>query len=63
MKIDLSEELIKTIYKALKGEKNALQSMLKRVEVGTAAKEMKEVFEQDLSEVNNALQVFEDLNK
>ena len=63
MQIDLSEELIKTVYKALKGEKNALQSMLIRVEVGTAAKEMKEVFEQELAEVNDALQVFEELSK
>lgn len=63
MQINLSEKIIKTVYKALKGEKNALQSMLIRVEVGTAAKEMKEVFEQELAEVNDALQVFEELSK
>ena len=63
MQINLSEEIIKTTYKALKGNKDALQSMLIRVEVGTAAKEMKEVFEQELAEVNDALQVFEKLSK
>lgn len=63
MQINLSEEIIKTVYKALKGNKNALQSMLIRIEVGTAAKEMKEVFEQELAEVNDALQVFEKLSK
>ena len=63
MQINLSEEIIKTAYKALKGNKNALQSMLIRVKVGTAAKEMKEVFEQELAEVNDALQVFEELSK
>ena len=63
MQINLSEEIIKTAYKALKGNKDALQSMLIRVEVGTAAKEMKEVFEQELAEVNDALQVFEKLSE
>ena len=63
MQINLSEEMIKTVYKALKNDKSGLQSMLIRVEVGTAAKEMKEVFEQELAEVNDALQVFEELSK
>ena len=63
MQINLSEEIIKTVHKALKGNKSALQSMLIRVKVGTAAKEMKEVFEQELAEVNDALQVFEKLSK
>ena len=63
MQINLSEEIIKTVYKALKGEKAALQSMLIRVKVGTAAKEKKGIFEQHLTEVNDALQVFEELIK
>ena len=63
MQINLSEETIKTVYKALKSEKNTLQGMLRRIEVGTAAKEKKEIFEQQLVEVDDALQVFEELSK
>ena len=63
MQINLSEETIKTVYKALKSEKNTLQGMLRRIKVGTAAKEKKEIFEQQLVEVDDALQVFEELSK
>ena len=63
MQINLSDGTIKTVYKALKSEKNTLQSMLRRIEVGTAAKEKKEIFEQQLVEVDDALQVFEELSK
>ena len=59
-KVDLSDETIKTIYKALKSEKNTLQGMLRRIEVGTASKENKEIFEQQLAEVEDALQIFEE---
>lgn len=63
MQINLSEETIKTVYKALKSEKNTLHGMLRRIEVGTAAKEKKEIFEQQLEEVEYALQVFDELSK
>lgn len=63
MQINLSEETIKTVYKALKSEKNTLQGMLRRIEAGTAAKEKKEIFEQQLEEVEDALQVFEELSR
>ena len=63
MQINLSEGTIKTVYKALKSEKNTLQGMLRRIEVGTAAKEKKEIFEKQLVEVEDALQVFEELSK
>ena len=63
MQINLSEGTIKTVYKALKSEKNTLQGMLRRIEVGRAAKEKKEIFERQLVEVEDALQVFEELSK
>lgn len=63
MQINLSEETIKTVYRALKSEKNGLQGMLRRVEVGTAAKEKKAIFEQQLAETEDALKVFEELTQ
>lgn len=63
MQINLSEETIKTIYRALKSEKNGLQGMLRRVEAGTAAKEKKAIFEQQLAETEDALKVFEELTQ
>ena len=63
MQVNLSEETIKTVIKALKNDKGGLQSMLIRVEIGKAAKEKKGFYEQCLSEVNDALQVFEEFIK
>ena len=62
MQINLSEEIIKTVYRALKSEKNSLQGMLRRVEAGTAAKKKEEEFKNQLAEVEDALQVFEELS-
>ena len=62
MQINLSEETIKTVYRALKTEKNGLQGMLRRVEAGTAAKGKEEEFKNQLAEVEDALQVFEELS-
>lgn len=63
MQINLSEETIKTVYRALKCEKNVIQGMLRRVEAGTAAKEKKPIFEQELAETEEALKVFEELTQ
>ena len=61
MQINLSEETIKTVCRALRSEKSGLQGMLRRVDVGTAAKEKEEEFKSKLAEVEEALQVFEEL--
>lgn len=62
MQINLSEETIKTVCRALRSEKNILQGMLRRIECGTAAKEKEEDFKKKLVEVEDALQVFEELS-
>lgn len=63
MQINLSEETIKTVCKALRSNKNTLQGMLRRIEVGTAAKEKEEESKNQLAEVEDALQVFEELTQ
>ena len=63
MQINLSEETIKIVCRALRSDRNTLQSMLRRVEVGTAAKEKEEEFKSQLAEVEDALQVFEELTQ
>jgi hypothetical protein len=62
MQVNLSEETIKTVCRALRSEKNNLQGMLRRIEVGTASKEKEEVFKSHLAEVEDALQVFEEFS-
>ena len=61
MQINLSEETIKTVCRALRSEKNNLQGMLKRIEVGTASKEKEEEFKSKLAEAEDALQIFEEI--
>lgn len=61
MQINLTEETIKTVWKALTIRKNYLKSMLIKVEFGTALKEKEEDFKIMLIEVEEALQVFEEL--
>lgn len=61
-KVDLSEETIKTVCRALRSEKNNLQGMLRRIEVGTASKD-KEEFKSKLAEAEDALQIFEELTQ
>ena len=61
MNINLSEETIKTVKKSLQCEKNTLLGMLRRIESGTASREKKEIFEQHLEEVNEAITIFEEL--
>ena len=63
MQINLSEETIKTVCRALRSEKNNLQGMLKRIEVGTASKEKEEEFKSKLAEAEDALQIFEELTQ
>lgn len=63
MQINLSEETIKTVYRALKSEKNVIQGMLRQVEAGRAAKEKKAIFEQELAETEDTLKVFEKLTQ
>ena len=54
MQINLSEETIKTVCRALRSEKNNLQGMLRRIEVGTASKEKEEEFKSKLAEAEDA---------
>ena len=61
MQINLSEETIKTVWKALTTRKNYLEGMLIRVECGTALKEKEEDFKIMLAEVEEALQVFDEI--
>ena len=63
MQINLSEETIKTVCKALRIEKNHLEGLLIKVECGKAAKGKEEEFKSKLAEVEEALQVFEELSK
>ena len=63
MQINLSEETIKTVCRALRSKKNTLEGMLRRVEVGTASKEKEKEFKSELAEVEDALQVFEELTQ
>lgn len=63
MQINLSEETIKTVCRALRNDKNNLQGMLRRIEVRTASKEKEEEFKRKLAEVEDALQVFEELTQ
>lgn len=63
MQINLSEETIKTVCKALRINKNHLEGLLIKVECGKAAKEKKEEFESKLAEVEDALQIFEELTQ
>lgn len=63
MQINLSEETIKTVCGALRSKKNGLEGMLRRIEVGTASKEKEEEFKNELAEVEDALQVFEELTQ
>ena len=62
MQINLSEETIKTVCKALRIEKNHLEGLLIKVECGRVAKEKKEEFKNKLVEVEDALQIFEELS-
>lgn len=63
MQINLSDETINIVCRALRSEMNGLKGMLRRVEVGTAAREKEEVFKQQLAEVEEALQIFEELSR
>jgi hypothetical protein len=63
MQINLSEETINTVCRALRSDKNNLQAMLRRIEVGTASKEKEEEFKSKLAEVEDALRVFEELTQ
>ena len=61
MQINLSEETIRTVWKALTIRKNHLEGMLINVEFGSASKEKEEDFKIMLSEVEEALKVFEEI--
>ena len=61
MQINLSEETIRTVWKALTFRKNHLEGMLIKVECGSASKENEEYFKIMLSEVEEALQVFDEI--
>lgn len=63
MQINLSEETINTVCRALRNNKSGLQGMLRRVDVGTATKEKEEEFKSKLAEVEDALQIFEELSR
>ena len=59
MQINLSEETIKTVCRALRSEKNNLQGMLRRIEVGTASNEKEEASKSKLAAAADASQTFE----
>lgn len=61
MQINLSEVTIKTVHKALKNEKSRLESMLRRIESGTASKEKEPEFKASLEAVKDALFIFGEL--
>lgn len=61
MQINLSEETIKTVWKALTIRKNDLEGILIKVEGRSALKEKVEYLKIMLSEVEEALQVFEEI--
>ena len=61
MQINLSEETIKTVWKALTTRKNYLEGMLIKIECGRALKEKEEYFKIMLAEVEEALQVFDEI--
>ena len=61
MQINLSEETIRTVWKALTFRKNHLEGMLIKFECGSASNEKEEDFKIMLSEVEEALQVFDEI--
>ena len=61
MNINLSNESINVIYKALKSDEHKLKNMLFRIEIGTASIHKKEEFECELAKVKDVLQTFEEL--
>ena len=61
MQINLSEETIKTVWKSLTFRKNYLEDMLFKVECGKVSNEMEEDIKIMLSEVEEALQVFDEM--
>lgn len=63
MQINLSDETINTVCRALRSNKNILESRLRQVEIGRAAKEKEDDFKKKLEEVKDALSIFEDLSK
>ena len=62
MKINLSTETINTVYKVLKSEQHGLKRWLEvSLPNGRANPDKKEEMENKLTEVENALVVFEEL--
>lgn len=63
MQINLSDKTINTVCRALRSNKNILESRLRQVEIGRAAKEKEDDFKKKLEEVKYALSIFEDLSQ
>lgn len=61
MQINLSDNTINTVYKALKSRKNALEKRITDVTIGKASREMEPIYRKRLEEVKDALLVFEEL--
>lgn len=61
MEINLSDETIKTVYNSLRSSKQNLERQLAGISNGRAKKGKKEIIEYQLTEVEDALFVFEEL--
>lgn len=63
MQINLSDETIETVCRALRSNKNILENRLMQVKIGKAAKEKEDDFKNRLEEVKDALSIFEELSR
>lgn len=61
MEINLSDETIKTVYNSLRSSKQNLERQLAGISNGRAKKGKEEIIEYQLTEVEDALFVFEEL--
>lgn len=63
MQINLPDETIETVCRALRSNKNILENRLMQVKIGKAAKEKEDDFKNRLEEVKDALSIFEELSR
>ncbi len=63
MNINLSEETVSVIKRALRTEKNTVENKLEWIEAKKERGKDKELFEQRLEEVNEVIAIFEELTE